>query len=123
MTQPLICRKKAKSITGALALAGIGIVGLTGNLWPSILLAIGLPLALRQFLLKKTYDVIVTLIVFVGAFITAQMDYTPKVILPVMFITAGIYIFFRDYIEASTLSEVDKEENMNEEIEEEQHPK
>jgi hypothetical protein len=39
-----------------------------------------------------------------------------------MFTLGGIYIFFRDFIETTTTSEVEKEENTNEEIEEEQHP-
>ena len=123
MTQPILCRRKATTISAALALAGLGIAGLSGHWWPSVMLAAGLPLALRQYLLRKYYDVAITLLVFIGAFVTASMDISLELILPIIFITSGIYIFFRDYLENSCLPEVEKEENLNEEIEEEQHQK
>jgi hypothetical protein len=123
MTQPILCRRKATTISAALALAGLGITGLSGHWWPAVMLAAGLPLALRQYLLRKYYDVAITLFVFIGAFVTASMDISLELILPIIFITSGIYIFFRDYLENSCLAEVEKEENLNEEIEEEQHQK
>ena len=87
------------------------------------MLVIGIPLALRQLLLKKAYDAIITLAIFIGGFISGQFSSSWDIILPIMFVLGGIYIFFRDYIESSTSSEVERDENLNEEIEEEQHPR
>lgn len=123
MTHPLASKKRAKTTCSALFLIGLATVSITGAWWPGIMLAIGIPLAIRQYLLGKFYDVFVTLLIFVGVFVTAQFDTTWEVILPVVFTVGGIYIFFRDYVESSTAPETEVEEDINEEIEEEQHPK
>lgn len=118
---PKVSKKRAKSISSALFLVGLGIVGFTGTWWPGIMLAIGLPLALRQYLLGKSYDVFITLLIFVGVFITAQFNASWEFLLPVVLVTGGIYVFFRDYIESRNAPEDASEEDLNEEIEEEQH--
>ncbi|MCX6990745.1 MAG: hypothetical protein NTX49_06775 [Chlamydiae bacterium] len=123
MVMPIVSKKRAKAICSALFLVGLGIVGFTGNWWPGIMLAIGIPLALRQYLLRKPYDVFVTLLIFVGVFVTAQFNNSWNIIMPVMFTVGGIYVFFRDYIESKLSPEPETEENINEEIEEEQHPR
>lgn len=123
MSHPLASKKRAKATCSALFLIGLAIVSITGAWWPGIMLAIGIPLAIRQYLLGKYYDVCITLLIFVGVFVTAQFDTTWDVILPVVFTVGGIYIFFRDYVESSTPPEDEQEEDINEEIKEEQHPK
>lgn len=120
---PKVSKKRAKSISSALFLVGLGIVGFTGTWWPGIMLAIGLPLALRQYLLGKSYDVFVTLLIFVGVFVSAQFNASWEFLLPVVLVTGGIYVFFRDYIESRNAPEDVKEEDLNEEIEEKQHPR
>ncbi|MCX6987197.1 MAG: hypothetical protein NT065_03440 [Chlamydiae bacterium] len=122
MASPLVSKKRAKLICFSVFLAGLCILQLTGAWWPGITLAFGIPLALRQFFLRKLYDSAVTLFIFIGTFIADGSTDQLSVILPVMFTLGGIYIFFRDFIETKTTSEVEKEENTNEEIEEEQHP-
>ncbi|NDD58289.1 MAG: hypothetical protein EBZ47_03420 [Chlamydiae bacterium] len=121
MSQPIVCKKKAKSICSALFLVMLGIVGLSQLGWPYILLTIGIPLALRQYLLRKNYDVFVTLFIFIGSFISIQYTSSWSMILSIMFILGGIYIFFRDFIESKTCPESETEEDVNEEIEEQQH--
>ena len=123
MTQPIFSKKRANSIFVSLLLIGLAFVAYSGSWLPGIILALGIPLALRQFLLHKFYDVVVTLFIFVGAFITAQFQDSTTLIIPIMFTLGGIYIFFRDYIENITVKEAEIEEDINEEIEEEQHPK
>jgi len=123
MVMPIVSKQRAKAICSALFLVGLGIVGFTANWWPGVMLAIGIPLALRQYLLRKPYDVFVTLLIFVGVFVTAQFNNSWNIIMPVMFTVGGIYVFFRDYIESKLSPEPETEENINEEIEEEQHPR
>ncbi len=123
MTQILVSRKKAKTISISLFLVALAIVSYTGDWWPGIMLAIGIPLALKQYLLGKKYDVLITLIVFVGVFLSIHQKLFWPILLPVLFTLGGIYVFFRDIIEESSISEPEQEEDLNEEIEETQHKK
>ncbi len=123
MTQLLVSRNKAKTISIAIFLIALAIVSYTGNWWPGIMLAIGIPLALKQYLLGHKYDVLITLIVFVGVFVSITKELVWPVLLPVLFTLGGIYIFCRDFIESSTITEIEHEEDVNEEIEETQHKK
>jgi predicted membrane protein len=118
---PLTSKRRAKKICIPLFLVCLAIVSYTGQWWPSIMLAIGLPLALKQYLLGKTYDVLITLVVFIGVFVSVHFEFSWPVLVPVLFTLGGIYIFCRDYIESSIPSEEEQEEDLNEEIEEEQH--
>lgn len=121
MKQPLVSQKKAKSISISLFLIALAIVSYTGQWWPGIMLAVGLPLAFKQYLSGKKYDVLITLIVFIGTFITVKTEYSAPVLLPVLFTLGGIYVFCRDWLEASYLTEEEREDDLNEEIEETQH--
>ncbi len=123
MTQLLVSRKKAKTISISLFLVALAIVSYTGAWWPGIMLAIGIPLALKQYLLGKKYDVLITLIVFVGVFLSIKQELFWPVLLPVLFTLGGIYVFCRDIIEEASITECEQEEDLNEEIEEKQHKK
>jgi hypothetical protein len=87
--------------------------------WPALMLVVGIPLALRQYLLGRHYDMWITLFVFVGVFVTVEFEIEWEIFLPVLFTLGGIYIFFREYLESSTSPETEREESLNEEIEEE----
>jgi len=123
MTKLLVSRNKAKTISIAVFLVALAIVSYTGNWWPGIMLAIGFPLALKQYLLGHKYDVLITLLVFIGVFFSVNQQLFLPVLLPVLFTLGGIYVFCRDFIESSTLTEIESEEDINEEIEETQHKK
>jgi len=123
MSNLIVCKKKATRFAFCLFLIGVAILSYGGNWWPGIMLAIGIPLAIKQFLLGKRYDVLVTLFVFCGVFASVWFDLYRKPVLPVLFITGGIYILFRDFFESSLPNEKEREEDLNEEIEEEQHDK
>ena len=123
MSKLLVSHKKAKHIAFALFLVGIIFLSFKESWWPGILLVIGIPLSVKQYLLNKKYDVALTLFVFLGAFFSAQFNIESKIFLPILFITGGIYLLFRDLLEESTLSEHEIEEDINEEIEEKQHDK
>lgn len=82
------------------------------------MLIVGVPLGIRQFLLGRTYDAMVSLLVFVGTYVTVQFDISWKIFLPVLFTLGAIYILFREFLGPDETTEEEKEEELNHEIEE-----
>lgn len=119
MAQRITSDKKAKAFSLALFLIGLAILTYIHSWWPGIALVIGLPLALKQYLVGRHYDMYVSLFVFVGVFITVAFKISWELLLPVLFTVGAIYIFFREYLEGKTHTEVEEEEELNAEIEEE----
>jgi len=118
MAHPITSRKKAHSLSTALFLIGLALLAFTENWWPGIMLAVGLPLAIRQYLLGRPYDTAVTLLVFVGTFITVQFEITWRIFLPILFTLGAIYILCREFIAPDPTTEEEEEENTQHEIEE-----
>lgn len=123
MTETRTSKKRAKSISFALFLIGLAILMFLKAWWPGIMLVVGIPLALRQYLLGRHYDMGVSLFVFVGVFVTVQFDISWEILLPVLFALGGVYILFREYLESEEEPLAEEEEDINQEIEEEQHKK
>ncbi len=122
--QPIkLSHKKTSALCTALFLVGLALISFFDYWWPGIMLAVGIPLAIRQYLHGKHTDVVVTLLVFLGVFITVQFNIPWKLLLPILFVVGAIYIFFRDFLESREESEVEREEDLNEEIEEEERKK
>ncbi len=118
----IVSKKRAKTLSTALFLIGLAIISFMHAFWPGIMLAVGLPLALRQYLLGRPYDMCVSLFVFVGVFVTVQFNISWEILLPVLFATGGIYLLFREYLESKEEPLEEQEEDINQEIEEDQHP-
>ncbi len=121
MMSPITSQKKAKNISIVLFLIALAIVSFTGQWWPGLLLAVGLPLALKHYLLGQRYDVLMVLLVFFGAFLSVTYEFSWPVILPVLFTLGAIYLLFRDLVEEHSLAE--EEQDLNEEIQEDEHKK
>lgn len=117
----IVSKKRAKNLSVALFLIGLAIISYLGAFWPGIMLAVGIPLALRQYLLGRNYDMYVSLFVFVGVFITVQFDISWEILLPVLFAIGGIYILFREFLESKEEPLEEEEDDINREIEEDQH--
>jgi len=118
MAHPLTSKKKAHAISTALFLIGIAVLIFTGVWWPGIMLAIGIPLALRQYLLGRTYDMAISILIFIGSFVTVQFDISWRILLPVLFTLGALYILFREFFSPDPISEEEKEEDLQHEIEE-----
>ena len=118
MAHPLISKKRSKAICSALFLIGIAVIMYLDAWWPGIMAVIGIPLALKQFFEGRVQDVFLTLAVFVGFFIVAQFNISWKILLPILFIMAAIYILCREWVEGNLVSEEEREEDLNKEIEE-----
>lgn len=122
MAQRITSKKKALALSTALFLIGLAILVVTEAWWPGIMLAVGLPLALRQYLLGRTYDMCISLLVFVGTFVTVQFDITWRVFLPILFTIGAIYVLCREFMspdDEEEEDEVEKDEDVQHEIEEE----
>lgn len=114
----LTSEKKSKSIATALFFIGLVILVFTDVWWPGIMLVVGLPLALRQYLMGRNYDMAVSLLVFVGTFITVRYDISWRVFLPILFSLGGVYILCREFFGSEGVTEEEKEEDIQHEIEE-----
>ncbi|MBI5345945.1 MAG: hypothetical protein HZB76_02225 [Chlamydiae bacterium] len=119
MKEPILSTRKSHILSTLLFLVGLLALGYFKTFWPSILLVIGIPLALRQYLVGNRYDMAVSLFVFIGAFITAQFDIAWEIVLPVIFTIGGLYILFREFFGPKEIDEVEKEIDQEKEIEEE----
>ncbi len=120
---PLTSKRKALTLATILFLIGLAILIVTDAWWPGIMLAVGLPLSLRQYLLGRSYDTMVSLFVFVGTYISVDYDISWRVLLPVLFTLGAIYILCREFFGPEEMTEEEKEEELNHEIEETRKPK
>jgi predicted membrane protein len=120
MAKQYYSRKSAKIVALIIFLLGLALLTYLGNWWPAVMLVVGIPLAILQWLQGRRYDVYITLFVFIGAFVTVQFNIQWQVILPVLFTLGGIYIFFREYIESRTA--VEEEQAPDEDLEIEETP-
>src|SRR3989338_4658468 len=117
MAHPITSRKKSLLLSGALFFIGLIAIAMMHSLWPGIMLAIGLPLALRQYLLGKTHDTIITLFVFGGTFLTVAFDIQWELFLPVLFALGAFYVLIRELFSPDPITEEEIEENTEQEIE------
>jgi hypothetical protein len=119
--RPIASRKRAQILSTTLFLIGLAILSFTGVFWPGIMLITGLSVALRQFLLGRRYDMMVTLLVFIGTFITVQFDISWQVFLPTLFSIGAIYLLFKEFCSPDETTEEEKEEELNCEIKEDKN--
>ena len=117
MAKMILSKRKANALSFALFLGAIAILTLIKSWWPGIMLAVGLPLALNQYLLGKMYDMAISLFVFIGVFITVTFNINWDILLPVLFVTGGVYIFVKEFFGPKEETEEEKEEEKNKEFE------
>ncbi len=122
MAHPIVSEKRARVLSTSLFLVATAAVIIT-KFWSAMALAFGLSLALRQYLLGRKYDSAVSLVIFVGAFVTYQFDIKWRIILPVILTLAAIFLVFREFSESEAREESEDEESLNLEIEETEEEK
>jgi predicted membrane protein len=120
MRRQLTSSSRAKGFAIAIFLIGLGIISITDNWWPEMMLVIGASLAIRQLFLRKYYEMMISIIVFLGIFVTNKYTFSWKVVWPVIFFTSALFILMREYVDAKLASEDQKEEDLNHELEESQ---
>lgn len=114
MSKPVLMRKRAKILALIIFLIALATITYLGTWWPGIMLAVGLPLAILQYLQGRLYDMGITLFVFVGAFITVNFNIQWEILLPILFAIGGVYIVFREWLESRTAKEEELEEDKDE---------
>ena len=97
MANPKTSLKRAQSISTSIFLTGLAIVCYTNTWWPGILLVVGIPLGIRQYLFKKAYDTLMTLFIFIGFFITVAFDISWEILLPFIFLAGAIQTLLREF--------------------------
>jgi 4-hydroxybenzoate polyprenyltransferase len=107
MAKPILAKNKAKAISTALFLIGLAIIFFTDSWWPGIMIVIGIPLALKQLLLGRHRDAAMSFFVFVGFFIIAQFNISWKVLIPILFVMAAIYILCKEWVKEETEEETE----------------
>jgi predicted membrane protein len=113
MEKPIMSPKKAQALSLALFLVGLAILTYINSWWPAITLVVGLPIALRQYLVGKIFDMIISLIVFLGIFITVQFHVKWDILLPLFFAIGGVYIFSKEFFKKDgSKTEVKKEDKI-----------
>ncbi len=91
-------RKRAKIVALIVFILSLIIVTYMGALWPGIMLAVGLPIAIMQYLQGRNYDVFISLFVFIGGWLSVYFNIKWNYFLPILFAIGGLYIFFREWI-------------------------
>jgi hypothetical protein len=104
-------KKRASAISSALMLILLAINSFTGYWYPYIYITIGAPLAFRQFLSGRIYDMVVSLSIFGGLFLISSYDIDWSIILPVVFLTSALMILFREFLNPYAIKEPEMEEN------------
>ncbi len=118
MATPLTSKRRASTIAIVLFFIGFATIASFNTWWPAIMLVIGVPLAIRQYLLGRIYDMYISLFVFIGVYITIQFDISWQILLPVLFTLGAVYILIREFQESWEHPEESEEEDLNHEIEE-----
>lgn len=114
MKKPFLSRPRATSIASGVFFLALAVIAYIDFWWPGIMIPIGLGLIVRQVLIRKFYDALISLIVFGGIFFTVFYN-LPW--LPVLFIIAGIYLIFRAVIDTTVDDEEEEEEEIQKELE------
>lgn len=118
MRKQLTSSSRARGFSIVVFLVGLGIISITDNWWPEIMLVVGAALAIRQLFLRKYYEMVISLIVFLGIFFTNKYTLPWKVVWPVIFFTSALFVLMREYVDAKLAGEDQQEEDLNHELEE-----
>jgi predicted membrane protein len=90
-------KRKAEAVSNGVFLIALGILFYTNKWWPGILIAIWAALAIRQYFTHRIYDLCLTTAILAGIFIISFFNFKWDILMPVLFVVAGIYLIFREY--------------------------
>ena len=116
----ILSQRRSRGLSYSLMFVGFAVLAAFDAWWPSILLVIGIALALKNFLLGKLYEMTLSLIIFIGVYIGYRFQFKGEVALTVIFGLAATYFFLKEFIGPAEPEETEAEleEDLNHEIEE-----
>ena len=89
--------EKANALSLGLFLIGVAILYLAGRWWPGILLVVGIPYAIRNYIKGRLYDSLFIFVIFTLAFLVAFLQIPTEVLVPIILFIIGLHIIFREY--------------------------
>jgi uncharacterized membrane-anchored protein YitT (DUF2179 family) len=117
---PLASATRANSLAMLALLGGLLAIAFSSFYWPLILLTVGISLSVRRMLLGFPYEAALTLLVFIGLFITLRYNLDWTAILTVALSCAAITLLFREVYGLYRHSSDWRIEEQEKEIEDEQ---
>jgi hypothetical protein len=120
MSKPILTEPRTKAVGLAVLLVGIAILAYTNWWWPGIVAVIGMSTIVKQLLRKKVYEAILSILIFGGISFTAIYKIGDKYFVPVILMIAALYVLFRAFFLSDQEDEIDREEEQNKELEEDQ---
>lgn len=110
-------RVKARALSIFLFIGILSILATTSNWWPGVFLLIGIPISLYQSMTGRLSDCGITLLVFVGAFVTLTFEIAWQIILPAAFSMGALYVLYRHFFSVHRTTQEEIEEEKEAEIE------
>lgn len=112
MINRIVSNQKAEAISRGVFLIALGILFYTNAWWPGILIAIWLNIAIKQYFSGRFYDLFVTSVVLIGLYLVTIFKLNWTILLPILFVTGGIYIIFRECFFPGATDEEDISEEL-----------
>lgn len=97
MARPLLGKKMANILAFILFAIGIAVLTHYKLWWPTLILVLGLPIALKHYLLGEFFETFIALFVFFGLYLTFKFQIKQDILLPVFFTIGGVYVFFKEF--------------------------
>ncbi|MCH9612883.1 MAG: hypothetical protein S4CHLAM102_13830 [Chlamydiia bacterium] len=117
MAHPKLSYRQIRTISSSLFLIGLAAVTYLGDFWPGILLAIGVPLVIRQFLMGKYSEAGLSFCIYGGLFAMFSFSIQWSVILPILFTISALFLLLKEFFNPFSTNEVEDEESTMHEIE------
>lgn len=121
MGKAIVSRRRASKIYTAILLVGIAVLWITGSWWPGPLLVIGTALGIKQTLVGKKRDAIITFVVFYGFFSLYYLNISWQILVPSIMIITAFYIVAKEWVDDRRIpTEKETDEEIQRQLEEDQ---
>lgn len=97
MSEPIVSRRRADSAWTGVFLVGFGICWAADSWWPALVVVFAVATALRQYLRGRQRDMYFTILIFGGIILLETVNLHFNVLGPVLLVTGGIYLLFREF--------------------------
>lgn len=116
MSFAYMTENKADIIGKGVFLIGLGILFLTNNWWPGILLVILVAYSIRHYLLKRYWEMAMLMAIFLFIFVISYYHIEVMYIVPALLILSGLYFILKEYFakDQSPINELGPSSRSNE---------